>query len=313
MPDLTPLTDWYGPQPECDAHTRCTLAHEWDGPAHRMRIWSIGVGAPEWVSWLVYQALPLSTEPRVRVLSPDGCWPHVINEVAVNSVIAAGQSLLWFDRLSLAWDGPQAERGGPLHRRWPGSNWSAIAVWAWGIRQSILALSDPRAEAVWGVLGHSRGGKAALVAAALDDRIHAVISHNSGTGGAASLLHTGQGAEPLSALASTYPHWLATSAQDPEVQERLIRTNAPAQWLASIAPRGLCVLQAEDDLWANPLGTRKMVEALTPQWLAAPEALQHHTRLGGHRITEADWQRATAFMAQVSARHAGHGAPPFNA
>jgi uncharacterized membrane-anchored protein len=78
-----------------------------------------------------------------------------------------------------------------------------------------------------------------------------------------------------------------------------LQADFPEQWLASLAPRGLCILQAEDDLWANPTGSRAMFEYLKPAWQAAPERLRWHSRTGGHRMTALDWQRAAEFLTHV--------------
>jgi dienelactone hydrolase len=304
-PDLSALNAFFGPLPPQAEPCRTDLAHQWVGDSHRLSVWQISVGNPVWVSWLMYRAAPLGTEASATLLSPDACWPHVIDASAINALLGQNLALAWFDRLHVAWDGPDAVRGGPLHQHWPDQAWSAIAAWAWGIRMCVTALLQTLPGQTVGVIGHSRGGKAALLAAACDPRIQAVISHNSGTGGLGHLQITPLGAETLADLAAKYPHWLAESVQDPAVQRALIEANAPAQWLKAIAPRGLCVLQADDDLWANPLGTQEMVRQIAPAWQAASTRLQLHQRHGGHRMTPLDWQRAAQFLGDLSDAHAG--------
>ena len=56
------------------------------------------------------------------------------------------------------------------------------------------------------IYGHSRFGKAVLVAGALDSRIDAVIAHQSGRGGAA--LFASERGEPIEKMAAAYPQWL---------------------------------------------------------------------------------------------------------
>lgn len=245
----------------------------------------------------------LSSHPEAPILlSPDGCWPHVVNEAAINATTEAGLALAWFNRIELAHDAPSSQRCGPVFKRWPELHFGALSVWAWGLHRSADALHLIRNKQLShiGLVGHSRGGKSALLAGAADRRICATISHNSGTGGAASLQRVQHGSESLPALAASYPHWLGPHASEPSVQHQ-IETIDSLPLLRAIAPRGLCLLQASDDIWANPAGTLHNAELLRPVWVAhnASSNLQWFERSGGHAMTAVDWQRAATFMQQV--------------
>ena len=298
-PHLDALSALFGPLPPRDDPCHSVLAHQWQGAQHRVSVWQVSVGQPAWVSWLMYRAEPLGPSPEITLISPDGCWPQAVNEAAIQAVLDQGVALAWFDRVGLAWDGPDAQRGGPVHRHWPEVPWSAIAVWAWGMCHSITALEQALQAPKIAVIGHSRGGKAAMAAALWDPRIQALVSHNSGTGGVSQLQPTHAGAERLADLAERFPHWLSPWAQDPQHQALCEQKNWPAAGLQALAPRGLCILQAEDDLWANPAGSRATFEQLQAAWQAAPERLRWQSRTGGHAMTALDWQRAAAFVRQV--------------
>ncbi len=298
-PHWAALSALFGPLPPQNDPCRAVMAHQWQDEHQRVSVWQVSVGDPAWVSWLMYRAEPLVPSATTTLLSPDGCWPHVINSGAQESVLGQGVSLAWFDRVGLAWDAPDAQRGGPVHHHWPHTPWSAISVWAWALVHSVTALHQVLAEPKVGVIGHSRGGKAALLAAVCDPRIQAVIAHNTGTGGVSSLRNPPLGAERLADLAQRFPHWLSPQTQDPKHRALIEEADLTEPLLKSLAPRGLCVLQAEDDLWANPSGTWSMLERLKPAWQMAPERLRGHSRTGGHRMTAWDWQRAARFLTEV--------------
>ena len=308
----TDMLTLYGPWPETDVPVHTTLMHRLDLPGRTLAQWRVDIGPTGTLGWTLFVLAPEGV-PRCDVLlSPDGCWPHVLSHEASTAVLDEGVALAWFSRTELAHDGPQAWRAGPVHARWPGVPWSAMAVWAWGLCRSADALVQQMGERLGalGVVGHSRGGKAALLAGAMDPRFAAVIAHNSGTGGAASLQVQGEGAETLAELATRFAHWLAPQAAQAEVQQALVARDAPRAWLQAIAPRGLCILQAHDDAWANPLGTRHMVEQLRPAWRQAPERLRWQERGGGHAMGVQDWRAAARFLREVAAQ--AHAPPTDN-
>ena len=97
-------------------------------------------------------------------------------------------------------------------------------------------------------------------------------------------------------LCERFPHWMGTRAALPEVQRQCLESDAPWQVLRSLAPRGLCLLQADDDAWANPPGTAHMARQLQAYWSQRPQALRYERRLGGHPMTSLDWQHAADFL-----------------
>jgi hypothetical protein len=110
----------------------------------------------------------------------------------------------------------------------------------------------------------------------------------------------GQGSESLADLAQRFAHWLGPEAPKEATQQQLTTTdNLPL--LRAIAPRGLCLLQASDDAWANPAGTQYAYGQLQPTWAAqrVPHCIDWQERTGGHAMTALDWVRAAAFLQRV--------------
>lgn len=292
----------YGGGPPPGDSVSIQLTHALLQPQSRrlMQTWCIAVGNPVWIQWTLWLHWPSdgATDGVPILLTPDACWPHCVNPTAIEAVNAAGAALACFNRLDVAHDRPDGVKGGLVHSRWPEHAFGAIAAWAWGLQRCADAL-ERVCESPLGVVGHSRGGKASLLAGASDPRFVCVVSHNSGTGGAASMHEMGAHAERLSDLCTRFPHWLGPQAGRPDVQAEIHALDGVAM-LAAMRDRTLCVLQAGDDGWANPEGTRHRMDQLRPYWSAASDRLHLVERTGGHAMQSVDWTRAAQALVHGS-------------
>jgi dienelactone hydrolase len=229
------------------------------------------------------------------VLNGDACW-HCATDEVIGEILRRGWVFAQFDRVEIAADGPgEVQPSTPF----TDSNDSgdprspaAVAWWAWAYHRAVDALSafDFVNSAAIAVVGHSRGGKAALLAGATDERIAVTGANNSGAGGAGCFRGNFPGAESLADLLAKFPHWLK-----PALKEYIGRESElpfDQHFLkALIAPRPLLTTEALGDRWANPAGTWQTYLAAQPVYalLGAKENIAIAFRDGDHAHTFADW------------------------
>jgi len=244
---------------------------------------------------------------------PPGVKPIARGERAarfqLDEVTRAGFAMMTASRMEIAPDAVDHWQDG-VARLFPQTpagrtETGAIGLWAWALSrmldhaESIDAVDAGRAV----VFGHSRLGKTALWAGALDTRFQGVVSNNSGCMGAA--ISRRRFGETVARIHSRFPHWFhpdfgrhAGREDDMPVDQHHL--------LALTAPRMLHVASAVEDEWADPTGefiaTREasrvwhLLEAGPPLAEAPPgigvsrsQRVAYHLREGKHDINAVDW------------------------
>ena len=195
---------------------------------------------------------------------------------------------------------------------------ATIAAWAWGFSRMIdYLVSDPAIDPERiAAVGHSRNGKTALLAGAMDERIALVVPSQAGCGGTApvrvapELLPTQEGgrpkAETIAVINKNFPHWFNGNFKKfNDAPERLPFDQHAL--IALCAPRPVLLTNAVEDEWANPVGQFEMLRAaeLVYQLLSGDglgdvkmppvgelmnSRLGYQMRPGKHAMTAADWQ-----------------------
>jgi hypothetical protein len=268
-----------------------------------------GGGAPP--IFLLLNNRPVSnTDPTRKEQS--GFWP-------AEQVIARGYGIAALQNAELAPDDKARFREGVIQlfegetsAARAANAWAALAAWAWGASRAMDYFeTDPRIDAKRvAVVGHSRGGKAALWAGAEDERFALVISNESGEGGAA--LSRRNFGETLARITEAFPHWFADNYKSFAAKVDGLPVDQH-MLLALAAPRALYVASADEDLWADPRGEFLSLVHASPVYALWKEpAIRaedmpplnrplvagrrgYHVRTGTHNLTPSDWERFADF------------------
>jgi hypothetical protein len=218
----------------------------------------------------------------------------------VSQVVSRGYVLAEFDRTAIAPDKNDRTQG--VFPLYPESDWGDLAAWAWGFGRVIdyVSTRDDVDKSKIIVTGHSRGGKATLLAGALDERIALTVPNGSGAGGGGCFRVHYPLTESLQTVETHFPYWFA-----PHFDQFIGHVDQlpfdQHEVKALIAPRALLTTDSLDDLWANPMGTQISFQASREafDFLGVPEKTGLHYRHGKHDQNEddfaalldfADWQ-----------------------
>ncbi|MCF0073488.1 prolyl oligopeptidase family serine peptidase [Dyadobacter sp. CY261] len=226
-------------------------------------------------------------------------------------VVDSGFAIAAFHVSDLAPDDKETYMTGILEKLYPeqlnmDNGMKAIGAWAWGASRVMDYFETDRdidAKKVI-VVGHSRGGKTSLWAAAQDQRFAACVTNCSGNTGAA--LARRQFGERISRINTTFPHWFNNNYKQFNDKESALPVDQH-MLISLIAPRPVYATNASKDLWADPTGTFLAMKAAEPVYalynikpelpkdppgINTPVIGSHfgyHNREGEHNMTAYDW------------------------
>ncbi len=190
--------------------------------------------------------------------------------------------------------------------------WRSLSAWGWAASRVLdyLTMLDAVDATKVAVVGHSRGGKTALWTASEDERFAIGYSNNSGCGGAA--LSRRAFGETVGRITSSFPHWFTPNFAKYAGREDELPVDQH-ELVALVAPRGVYVTSADEDLWADPrgeytslvqaapvfklLGKKSIVNPTMPP-LNQPRIVGqtgYHIRTGGHGLEQYDWDNFLNF------------------
>ncbi len=182
---------------------------------------------------------------------------------------------------------------GPVQAAYPDLDWGSLATWAWGASRTLDFLETQKqidtSRAI--VTGHSRTGKAALLAGVTDERFKVVVPNGSGCGGAATYRNYRAGAETLELL-TREERWLFWMHKD---IRRFVGREQELPFdqhfmRALVAPRVVLSNDGYDDTWANNFGTQVCYQGAQSVFdlLGVPRNNMAKFREGGHTFNEED-------------------------
>ncbi|HEX8294850.1 MAG TPA: alginate lyase family protein [Chthoniobacteraceae bacterium] len=250
---------------------------------------------------------------------------------AVEMILKRGYALVTAYRGDIDPDFDDQFKNG-IHAAYPklqgrGDNFATIAAWAWGMSRALdyletdLEIDSKRVAA----FGWSRLGTAALWAGATDRRFAAVLSNESGAGGAA--LSKRKFGEDVERLNRVFPHWFCGNFRKYDQREEDLPFDQHSV-LALIAPRPVCLGNAVEDKHADPKGEFLALKAAEPvykllgaeglpiaDWPPANQPALGHLgyflRPGRHDVTADDWTQYLAFADRHLGKKTSAKATPF--
>ncbi len=242
--------------------------------------------------------VPPGKGPFPVVLTGDGCYRFITDELTVD-ILKRGFILAQFHRTDIVPDIYRAERASGLYLVYPEATFGALAAWAWGYHRcvdALVSMDKVKADAI-AVVGHSRGGKTALLAGATDERIALTAPNGSGSGGAGCYRWQGPESETVADSQRMIPYWYGPKLWDYVAKESSMPFDQ--HFLkALIAPRALLSTEGLDDLWSNPSGTWQTYLAAREayRFLGVEKRIGIWYRQGGHDHGPADWKAFLDFM-----------------
>ena len=238
------------------------------------------------------------------IIDGDSCWMYYMDKEFLMPALNNGIGWVLFDRTELAHDLNYEGRGhGQLYKTYPGYTFGALGAWAWGYSRCADALEkiDVPVDLDWiAFSGHSRGGKTAALAGAVDTRARVVNPNETCAGACGCYRIHMKGvygdqpelkSETLADIYRVFPFWFGEGMADyTECEDNL---PFDAHFLkAMAAPRILLVGEAAGDLWANPVGSWQTSVAANEvyKFLGEDDGLFWYYRPGthGHKPTDVE-------------------------
>lgn len=184
---------------------------------------------------------------------------------ALDTLIKRGYAFATFHESDIAADIDDPNQG--IFPFYPGlaneTGWKTLSAWAWGLQRAVdYLVTDKNIDPNRIILfGHSRRGKAALLASALDERVAMVVPHQSGTGGMA--LGKKHPMESMRRINKAFPHWFNDRYKAYGKKPKTLPLDQH-YLLALMAPRPVIETVGTYDPWSSYWLSLKNLEMVSP-------------------------------------------------
>lgn len=191
---------------------------------------------------------------------------------------------------------------------YPEHDFPVLARWAWaGMRAVDYLYTLPEVDKKKiGLAGHSRNGKQALLAAAFDERIGAVVPSSGNTGECDPWRYTTDmfSNESIQLLTGAQPHWFSPHLRFFAGREDKLPVDQHTL-IALVAPRGCMMYTAYSESASNPFGYEQGYRAAKRVYdFLGSDNLWLHLRAGEHPTTAGDIENFIDFFDTVFQRKA---------
>lgn len=192
---------------------------------------------------------------------------------------------------------------------YPEYDWSCLARWAWAASRTVdylITLPEVNKSEI-GLAGHSRNGKQALLAAAFDERIGAVVPSSGNSGENDPWRYTTEPFvnESIELLAGVQPHWFTPRLRFFAGREDKLPVDQNSL-MALVAPRGLMMYSGYAESAGNPLGFEQAYRSALRvyRFLGHEQNIWLSLREGEHETTAGDVENFIDFFDAVFERRA---------
>src|ERR1700733_10098205 len=251
---------------------------------------------------------------RVRLIIPEGKGPfpvfltnHSGKFPWLYTAVRRGYIGCYYAANDPTYGGGDSDDSDRYIEVYPDYDFSCIARGGWSSSRAVDYLTTlPEVDKnKIGLAGHSRHGKQALLAAAFDERIGALIVSSGNTGECDPWRYTTNMFvnESIEKITSVFPHWFHPRLRFFAGREYLLRVDQ--EMLAALmAPRGLMMYSGYGESEGNPFGYEQAYRSVERVYesLGHKENLWLDLRDGEHPPTVADTEKFIDFLDTVFGR-----------